>query len=48
LWEGILGEGEIFKLLNSHPLPIPLPSREREVKVILHKYFLHPQAFLTV
>jgi len=31
LWEGILVEGEIFKLLNLHPLPIPLPLRERKM-----------------
>jgi len=27
--------GEIFKLSNLHPLPIPLPSREREVILTL-------------
>jgi len=38
LWEGILGEEEIFKLSNIHPLPIPLPLREREAILISFSY----------
>jgi len=48
LWEGILGEGEIFKLLNLHPLPIPLPLREREVILISFSPLREREVILTL